>query len=97
MEARQIVILDPVSRAASEALSINPRPDHIVGLRVGMLDNTKPNFNLFLDTVEEKLRNEYKVGSIVRFRKPGRTLPVDPAVMAELKEKCDIVITGLGD
>lgn len=97
MEARQIVILDPVSRPVSEAVSINPRPTHIEGLRVGMLDNTKPNFNLFLDTVEEHLLKDYKVASINRYRKPGRTLPVDPAVMAELKEKCDIVITGLGD
>ena len=97
MDARQIVILDPVSRPISKNISLNTRPDHIEGLRVGMLDNTKPNFNLFLDTVEEHLLNDYHVGSIKRFRKPGRTVPVAPDVMQALKDNCDIVITGLGD
>lgn len=97
MEVRKIVILDPVGISASAKIALNPRPTQIEGLRVGMLDNTKPNFDLFLDVVEESLLNNYHVASVHRYRKPGRTVPVDPAVMAEIKEKCDIVITGLGD
>lgn len=97
MEVGKIVILDPVGLSASTKIELNRRPSQIEGLRVGMLDNTKPNFDLFLDVVQESLLNTYHVASVHRYRKPGRTVPVDPAVMAEIKEKCDIVITGLGD
>lgn len=97
MEGRKIILLDPVSLPAGNITANNPRPTKIEGLRVGMLDNTKPNFDLFLDTVEEHLLNDYKVGAVYRYRKPGRTVGISPEVMAELKEKCDIVICGLGD
>lgn len=97
MEGRKIILLDPVSLPAGNITANNPRPTKIEGLRVGMLDNTKPNFDLFLDTVEKHLLNDYKVGAVYRYRKPGRTVGVSPEVMAELKEKCDIVICGLGD
>ncbi|HOG47572.1 MAG TPA: hypothetical protein PLJ35_04360 [Anaerolineae bacterium] len=97
MEGRTITVLDPVSRPKSARTSLNPRPKDLVGLRVGLLDNTKPNFTLFLDRVEELLMSEYKVASVIRYTKPGRTEPLSPQVIAQIKGQCDIVITGLGD
>ncbi len=97
MEDKTIDILDPVSKPEATKISINPRPKNIVGLRVAMVDNTKPNFDIFLDRAEELLISQYQVGSVIRYRKPGRTEPLAPAVLDELKNKCDIAITGLGD
>ena len=58
-----------------------PRPKSLEGICVGMLDNTKPNFDIFLDTVEALLLKNYKIGSIVRHKKPGRTVPVSAFVV----------------
>ena len=97
MEEKNIVILDPVSKPKLTKLSISPRPKNIEGLRLAMVDNTKPNFNIFLDRVEENLISQYKVASVIRYRKPGRTVALEQSVINEIKEKCDIAITGLGD
>ena len=94
---KKIVILDPVSRPKTTKIPINPRPDKIAGLRVATVDNTKPNFSVFLDRVEELLVGRYKVASVTRFRKPGRTEPIAQQMISEIKGRCDIVITGLGD
>ena len=97
MKEETIIILDPVSTPKIKKLSINPRPQKVEGLKVATVDNTKPNFSIFLDRIEELLVNQYKVASVSRYRKPGRTQPVAPEMIAEIKEKCDIAITGLGD
>ena len=97
MEEKNIVILDPVSKPKVIEIRINPRPKNIAGLRVAMVDNTKPNFSIFLDRIEEHLVNQYKVASVTRYRKPGRTQPLAQQVISEIKEKCDIAITGLAD
>jgi len=97
MEEGNIVILDPVSVPKTKRLSLNPRPKSIAGLRVAVVDNTKPNFNIFMDRIEALLRSQYHVASVSRYVKPGRTVPVAPSVVAEIKANCDFAITGLGD
>jgi hypothetical protein len=97
VEEKNIIILDPVSRPKTTKIRLNARPKNIVGLRVAMVDNTKPNFSIFCDRLEELLISQYKVASVTRYRKPGRTEPVAQQIIDDIKEKCDIAITGLGD
>jgi hypothetical protein len=97
VEDRTIVILDPVSLPKTKKLSLNPRPASMAGLRVATVDNTKPNFSIFLDKIEEILISQYKVASVTRYRKPGRTVPVAQNIVAAIKANCDFAITGLGD
>jgi hypothetical protein len=97
VEEKNIIILDPVSKPKITKISLNPRPKNIAGLRVAMVDNTKPNFSIFCDRLEELLISQYRVASVTRYRKPGRTEPVAQQIIDDIKEKCDIAITGLGD
>jgi hypothetical protein len=96
MEDRTIIILDPRSKPKVTNMSINPRPSNIGCLRVAMVDNTKPNFSIFLDRIEAHLTSEYQA-SVKRFRKPGRTQPLDSQIIEEIKKNYDLAITGLGD
>jgi hypothetical protein len=66
-------------------------------MRVAVVDNTKPNFSIFMDRVEEILIEKYKVAKVARYRKPGRTVGVTQEMLAEIKATCDFAITGLGD
>jgi hypothetical protein len=97
MQESQIVILDPVAKPTVKLLSLNARPTDIVGLRLAVVDNTKPNFNVFMDRVQEILLSHYHVASVERFVKPGRTVGVATSVVAEIKARTDFAITGLGD
>jgi hypothetical protein len=97
MDAGTIVILDPVSLPKTKRINLAARPTQVEGLRIAMVDNTKPNFSIFLDRVEELLKSRYKVASVTRYRKPGRTVPVSHEMVAEIRANSDFAITGLGD
>lgn len=97
MEERNIVILDPVSLPKIKKLQLNARPKSMAGLRVAVVDNTKPNFNIFMDKIQELLIGKYQVASVARYVKPGRTVGVAASVVAEIKANYDFAITGLGD
>ncbi len=96
METRNIVILDPVSIPITKRIGLNPRPKSMQGIRVAFVDNTKPNFDLFCNRVEEILVSQYGA-KVSRYRKPGRTVGVVQSIIDEIKENCDFAVTGLGD
>lgn len=97
MQGRTITVLDPTSQPKIAIRSLNPRPKDIRGLRIATVDNTKPNFSIFLDRIEEILVRDHGVAEVKRYRKPGRTSPVSPEILAEIKSSYDFAITGLGD
>lgn len=63
---------------------------------VGLLDNRKPNFVMFLDRTEALLTANYQVGEVVRRRKIHAGVG-GGSVLDELARTCDLVITGSGD
>lgn len=97
MEAGQIYLLDPRSKPDIKGVKRNPRLKTIEGITVGVVDNTKPNFDLFMDTVSEQLKSMFGVANVIRYRKPGRTMGASAEILKDIKEKCDFAITGLGD
>ena len=64
---------------------------------VGFIDNAKPNFSVLVDDLEELLISKYKVRKVIKRRKRAASVPAPAAVIAELAESCDLVITGSGD
>ena len=92
-----IDVLNPLGEAEPEQLQIAQRVDKLGGKTVGLLDNAKPNFDLFLDKVEELLRRDQRVGKVVRFRKSNAGVPVGDEVLKQLESECDVVITGSCD
>jgi len=76
---------------------ISPRLDSLSGKVIGFLNNGKPNFDQFLADLDHLLRAEYPSVQIVHRMKPVVPRPVPEKMLAELAEKCDAVVTGLGD
>jgi len=67
------------------------------GKVVGFIDNAKPNFSHLADDIGELLVTRYGVAAVVKHRKRAASMPASVEVMRDLKEKCDLVITGSGD
>ncbi len=63
---------------------------------IGFLDNSKPNFAVFLDRLEIFLLSDRRVARIVRRQKPQPSFPAT-VLIDELAQNCDLVITGSGD
>jgi hypothetical protein len=62
--------------------------------RVGLLDNSKPNADRFLDIVGDLLRQRFDGIEIVFKRKMSRT---EADCVQELAQKCDAVVTAFAD
>jgi hypothetical protein len=71
------------------------RPATINGLRVGLLDISKPRGNVFLDRLEQQLVE--RGARVERFRKPTFTKPAPADLRYEITTKCDLVIEALAD
>ena len=64
------------------------------GLRVGLLDNNKPNADMFLQFVGDLLKRRQGDIELVALRKMSRT---EADCLPELIGRCDVVINALAD
>ncbi len=88
-------ILDPTSELVPATIPAVDRPASIDGLRVGLLDITKPRGDVFLDTLQSLL--EARGATVQRFAKPTFTKPAPADLRYEISTKCDVVIEALAD
>ena len=88
-------ILDPTSELVPAGIPKVDRPPTIDGLRVGLLDITKPRGNVFLDRLQELI--EAKGATVTRFAKPTFTKPAPIDLRHEIATRCDVVIEALAD
>jgi hypothetical protein len=72
----------------------------LTGLRIGILDNGKPNAGLLLARVGEQLAARTgALLTLVTEKGPGANAatPCTPGVMDQLAEQCDVALTGSAD
>lgn len=89
------IILDPTGERQPGARELLPRPASLDGLRVGLLDISKPRGDVFLDELERRL---VETGAVVaRYRKPTFTKPAPVDLRHEISQQCEVVIEALAD
>ncbi|MGH9093298.1 MAG: UGSC family (seleno)protein, partial [Acidimicrobiales bacterium] len=92
-----LTVLVPTNEVDPGRASLAPRPSSLAGLRLGVLDNGKPNSDRLLEALVAGLARATGLEASVWRRKPaiGR---LAPAVMVdELVAQADVVVTGVGD
>ena len=89
------VLLDPTSERAPALRERLPRLESLDGRRVGLLDISKPRGDLFLDRLEQRLRE--RGAEVKRFRKPTFTKPAPVDLRREIAVSCDAVVEALAD
>jgi hypothetical protein len=77
--------------------ALAPRPERLTGLRLGLLANTKRNAEQFLADVGRELAEQHGMVPVVAVKKPNIVETAPAELMAELTERCDIVVAGVGD
>ncbi len=89
-------VLDPTGeRQVAERRRIERLPS-LDGATVGLLDISKPRGNVFLDQLEQQLRQR-GVAEVVRYTKPTYTKPAPVDLRHEIATTCDAVIEALAD
>jgi hypothetical protein len=88
-------VLDPTGeRTVAERRRLD-RPAAIAGLRIGLLDISKPRGDVFLDQLEARLAAAG--ANVQRYRKPTFTKPAPVDLRHEIATQCDLVIEALAD
>ncbi|MBI3966931.1 MAG: hypothetical protein HY329_14960 [Chloroflexi bacterium] len=94
---RELDLENPALEAPSSIGQPAPRLDSLKGKRVGLLDNTKGNVDVILQTVADVLVREYGAAESVFRSKYVYSRRAEPALLDDLAATCDLVITAVGD
>ena len=78
-------------------VAFSKRPARIDGLRLGFLDNTKPNSDRFLQQLAGRLQEHYKLSRVLHRRKHDSSSPAGQSLLEELKRESDAVINAVPD
>ena len=101
MATKMIEVLDPTARTMTVELEIAPRVDDLNGKVIGLLNNGKPNFAIFLSRVEELLSQRFKFAEIVHVDKAlagsGVAGPLPADEMEKFAARCEVVVNGMCD
>ena len=95
MNEQTIDIINPTGIRASKQIRLAPRKhDNLGGVRIGLLDNNKPNADKFLNHVGALLKKRYDSVELVAKRKMTR---IEADCLTELADRCDVVINAFAD
>ncbi len=91
-------LCSPEGRAfPTKTLKVADRPRSLEGLRIGLLDNTKPPVDKIMQHLEQRLRERIPGAQPFYISKKIMNQPAGPEVMEMLRQKADVVINGLAD
>jgi hypothetical protein len=88
-------VLDPTSERSPDRRERLPRLASLAGRRIGLLDIAKARGDVFLDRIEQRLRE--RGAEVTRYRKPTFTKPAPPDLRQEIAVHCDAVVEALAD
>jgi hypothetical protein len=88
-------VFSPLALGRPAVRSLARRRASLRGLRIGVLDNSKPNADALLGRAAERLAERVGGARIRRWRKPGSSRPA--AVLDEIAGAVDVLLTGSAD
>lgn len=92
-----VTVLDPTGERQPAERQLTARLESLSGKTIGLLDITKPRGNVFLDRLEELLRERIDGVEVIRFKKPTFTKNAPVDLRHEISVTCDVVIEALAD
>jgi hypothetical protein len=91
-------LLDPTGESDLVTnTQLRPRLRSLQGLRVALLENTKPNGAVLLQHVGRELQENYGVREVRMFRKGYFGTPVEESVVQQILRDSDFAVAGIGD
>jgi hypothetical protein len=93
----EVVLLDPTAEDEPEETPLTPRLSSLAGIKIGLLDNTHRNVDIYMEEAERILREEYGVAEVVYLRKANANSAAPPAVLQEMVSRADAVVHAVAD
>ena len=96
-QQNEIVTLDPRGTSTHENTGIALRLGSLDGLVIGLLSNNKPNSELLLRDVAKLVGRQYAVKDVVEANKGSHRIPAPAEMIADIADRCDVVITATAE
>lgn len=97
MNTRTITVLNPAGKPKAKDFAVVPMLSNLDGKVVGFLWNGKSNGDLLLSRIEELLSQKFKLAGTFWQSKRYAGVPAEAAILEELVNKTDLVITATAD
>jgi hypothetical protein len=88
--------IDPTAGGGKSRVALAPRPMDLAGKVVGLLDNTKEQGKLILETVGEALRERHGVARVVLRSKEHYSKPARESLIDEVANEVEVAIAAVG-
>lgn len=88
--------IDPTAGGGRTRIALAPRPMDLAGKVVGLLDNTKEQGKLILETLGEALRSRYGVARVVLRSKEHYSKPAVASLIDEIANEVEVAIAAVG-
>jgi len=88
--------IDPTAGGNRPKIPLAPRPMDLAGKVVGLLDNTKEQADVILETIADALRSRYGVAKVVIRRKEAFSRPATEALLNEMAKEVQVAAAALG-
>jgi hypothetical protein len=88
--------IDPTAGSGAVRIPLAPRPLDLTGKVVGLLDNTKEQGDVILQTVAEALSQQYGVAEVCLRRKAHYSTPASPALIDEMASTVHVAVAAVG-
>jgi hypothetical protein len=88
-------VLSPLGVVPDTVMPLAKRRSSLDGLRIGVLDNSKPNADVLLQRVAELLAARAAGVTIRSWTKPGSSRPA--AMIDEIASSVDVLLTASAD
>lgn len=88
--------IDPSAASGAGVIAQAPRPASLAGKVVGLLDNTKEQGDIILETMGAALRERYGVSRVVVRRKEHYSKAAPDSLIAEMAQEVQIAIAAVG-
>ena len=88
--------IDPTAGGGKAKIVTAPRPMDLAGKVVGLLDNTKEQGDVILNTIGDALRERHGVARVVVKRKAHYSKPATDALIDEMAKEVEVAIAAVG-
>lgn len=91
------VVLSPMLKNTAVApVRLAERPAKLLGQKIAVINNGKPNSNVVLRGVIDGLAKRHSFSDVVWIDKQNSSLPMPSALLEQLRD-CKVAIAGTGD
>jgi hypothetical protein len=88
--------IDPTAGGNKVKIPLAPRPMDLAGKVVGLLDNSKEQADVILETVAQALRERHGVAKVIIRRKEYFSKPASDALLNEMAKEVQVAAAALG-